>query len=284
MSVQIFAPAKINLTLEVGRPRADGLHPLQSVVAFADVGDDVRAEPSDALSLEIIGSFASNLVGENLVLRAARALQTAAATQRGAALTLDKRLPIASGIGGGSSDAAAALKACNELWDLGWSEAQLAAVARSLGADVPVCVRAGAAYMTGAGDDYTPIELPRCCAVLVNPNMPLPTPDVYREFDRLDLGERFATATPPYWTEVESVVSGVKLIGNDLQRPAQNLRPIITEILQELATDGRARCVSLSGSGATVFALVANEADAEALATDFRARRPSWWCVSTTVA
>jgi 4-diphosphocytidyl-2-C-methyl-D-erythritol kinase len=141
MSVSVFAPAKINLTLEVGRPRADGYHPLQSIVMFADVGDVVAAAPAETLSLSVGGEFGADLdAGENnLVMRAARALAEAAnIAQPGAALTLEKSLPLASGMGGGSADAAATLRALNELWKLDWPLVRLQPIARALGADEPV--------------------------------------------------------------------------------------------------------------------------------------------------
>src|SRR5262249_39490392 len=140
MTARVFAPAKINLTLEVGPPQADGRHPLMSAVAFADVGDWVEAAPAQTLSLKVTGPFSHALSEEpdNSVLRAASALAEAAGVVPRAALTLEKHLPIASGIGGGSSDAAAALKALNALWELHWSEAELTAIAQELGADVPV--------------------------------------------------------------------------------------------------------------------------------------------------
>ena len=177
MSVRVFAPAKINLTLEVGRPRADGRHPLRSIVAFADVGDVLEAVATRDLTLTIAGPFAAALPADetNLVLRAARALAAAAGVSIGAAITLTKNLPIASGIGGGSSDAAAALKALNALWGLGRGEAQLCALARELGGDVPVCVYARSALMTGSGEEFTALALAPLDAVLVNPLAPLST-------------------------------------------------------------------------------------------------------------
>ena len=149
MSVRVFAPAKINLTLEVGAPRADGYHPLQSAVVFAGEGDWIEVSDADALSLEITGPFSDGLsADDNLVLRAARLLDP----QRGASLKLEKNLPIASGIGGGSSDAAATLLALNQLWGLQRSTGDLAQLSAALGADVPVCVYKRSAWMTGVGD------------------------------------------------------------------------------------------------------------------------------------
>jgi len=283
MSVRIFAPAKINLTLEVGPPRADGYHPLQSVVAFADVGDVVEAAPGDGLTLSIQGEFAEALSADadNLVLRAARALAQAAGVKHGAALTLEKNLPIASGIGGGSSDAAAALRALNALWGLDWPLERLAPIARALGADVPVCLAAKPAYMTGAGETFEALRLPSFAAVLINPLKPLPTPDVYRRFDAMKLGSAFAEKPAPYWEDRMSALADIRAIGNDLTAPAEALMPDIAEVSAALNADARALYVALSGSGATVFALIANGDEAAALADALQEKRPDWWVADT---
>lgn len=284
MSVRVFAPAKINLTLEVGVPRADGLHPLQSVVGFADVGEFVEATFGDTISLRIIGPMAAGLsAGEdNLVLRAARALASAAGVQQGAALTLCKHLPVASGVGGGSSDAAAALRALNQLWRLGWSQAQLVQVARSLGADVPVCVAARPAYMTGAGEAFSEMALPRMDAVLVNPGKTLPTAEVYRRFDAMGLGARFGGAPAPSWATRADALAAMAAIGNDLQAPARALMPEIEAVSQKLR-DPRVRYAALSGSGATMFAITGAAADAASLANDIAAAHPDWWARAVVI-
>src|SRR6185312_8329200 len=163
------------------------MHPLQSVVVFADVGDIIEAETGEGLSLTITGDFADQLSEgdpENLVLRAARALAQAANVQPDAKLTLQKDLPVASGIGGGSSDAAATLRALAVLWDLKISDEALQAVARPLGSDVSVCLSGGPAWMTGLGESWASIKAPSFAAVLVNPLKELSTLLVYREFDR----------------------------------------------------------------------------------------------------
>lgn len=275
--IRVFAPAKINLTLKVGAPRADGLHPLASVVAFASVGDWVEAAPAEALSLRIVGPFAGALEAsdDNLVLRAARALQSAANVNAGAALTLEKHLPIASGIGGGSSDAAAALKALNALWELNFSEAQLMDLARGLGADVPVCVPARAAYMTGIGEIVEPIVLPKLNAVLVNPLFPVPTGAVYAAFDALNLGQSFAKAPPPAWRDAADAIAGAAALGNDLYEPACKVAPALTDVSNILRGNPDARHVALSGSGGTVFALVDDEAAADRMAQTIA--RDNWW-------
>lgn len=287
MSVRAFAPAKINLTLEVGPPRVDGYHPLQSIVTFADVGDIIEAEPAEVLSLNIVGEFADELAGDtenNLVMRAARALSDAAGISLGASLTLEKQLPIASGIGGGSSDAAAALRALNELWRLSWPLEQLRPIARTLGADVPVCLAGLPAYMTGTGEVFEPITLPAFAAVLINPLTPLSTPEVYRRFDAMGLGARFATKPAPDWSGAEQALAGIARTGNDLTDPATAIAPQIAEVSQILRADARVRYAALSGSGATVFALTANAEDAAALADALQEKRPDWWVADTLLS
>lgn len=284
MSVRVFAPAKINLTLQVGRPRADGLHPLNSVVMFADVGDVVEAAPGEGLSLRITGEFARDLEAndDNLVIRAAHALATEAGlTNPGATLTLEKDLPIASGIGGGSADAAAALRALNELWQLNFAPPRLQAIARTLGADVPVCLGGRTAYMTGAGETWREMRAPSFSAVLVNPLKPLATPAVYRQFDAMNLGSAFQEAPAPDWSDMKSALVAIADTGNDLEAPARALLSDIVTITDAIRADARVRYAALSGSGATVFALCENSADAEALADTLQRAHTDWWVADT---
>jgi len=283
MSVRVFAPAKINLTLEVGRPRPDGLHPLQSVVAFGDIGDIVEAEDAETLTLDISGEFADGLSTDasNLVLRAAHALAAHAGVSRGAALALEKNLPIASGIGGGSSDAAATLQALNSLWALELSLVELAAVGAKLGADVPVCLLGAPAFMSGVGEVVTPISLAPIPAVLVNPLRPLATAEVYRAFDRMGLGDAFHTRAAPRWPSMREAIAGIALIGNHLEAPARALLQQIDEILDTLNQDERVQLAAMSGSGATVFALTADIETAAGIADDVQQRHRDWWVAET---
>ena len=284
MSVRVFAPAKINLTLKVGRPRADGLHPLQSVVMFADVGDLVEAAPGEGLSLTLQGEFAEGLsVGDdNLVMHAARALAAAAGIQNpGASLSLEKNLPVASGIGGGSSDAAAALRALNLLWELNLPIGQLVEIARQLGADVPVCVAAETAFMTGSGENFRPVSALSFSAVLVNPLIPLPTANVYRQFDRMDLGRVLTPSAPPHWSSPDAALQEIAALGNDLEPAARALLPELDDIAALMRKDGRVRHAGLSGSGATMFALVQKAEHAEALAETWQRAHPDWWVTDT---
>ena len=280
MSVRVFAPAKINLTLEVGAPRADGYHPLQSAVVFAGEGDWIEVSDADALSLEITGPFSDGLsADDNLVLRAARLLDP----QRGASLKLEKNLPIASGIGGGSSDAAATLLALNQLWGLQRSTGDLAQLSAALGADVPVCVYKRSAWMTGVGDQVAPLTAPVFNAVLVNPGKPLATPPVYRRFDELGRGAGFSERAAPDWRSFEAALEEMRLRGNDLERPAADLMPELVDLLTTLRSDARCAYAALSGSGATCFAITGNAADCSALAADLAARNRDWWVCATTL-
>jgi 4-diphosphocytidyl-2-C-methyl-D-erythritol kinase len=284
--VRVFAPAKINLTLQVGRPRADGVHPLQSVVVFADVGDVLEAAPSDALSLNIHGEFAADLAmnESNLVLRAARALAAAAGIAApGARISLRKDLPIASGMGGGSADAAATLAALDAMWGLGFGAERLGEVARRLGADVPACVGGRTCYMTGAGETSVAIEFPSFNAVLVNLRKPLATADVYRQFDTMALGGDFEPRPAPACREQASALAEIAALGNDLEAPARVLLPELGEVAAVLRADSRVLHAGLSGSGATMFALVDSPAAPEALAAAVRSAHPDWWVRATTL-
>ncbi len=284
MSVRVFAPAKINLTLKVGRPRADGMHPLASVVVFADVGDWIEAERTPDRELVVTGPFARDLDGgDNIVLKAMAALGEAGGVRSGARVTLEKSLPIASGIGGGSSDAAAVLKALNVIWELGFGVERLASIARPLGGDVPVCVAAQSAFMTGVGERCAPLPLPALHAVLVNPLKPLSTPLVYRQFDAMDRGAPALDENPPNWRTAEEAIAGAALLGNDLAEPAHALMPAIGIVESALRSDSRVRYVALSGSGATVFALLNTRAEAEDMAEKLRQNHASWWVRATTL-
>jgi 4-diphosphocytidyl-2-C-methyl-D-erythritol kinase len=281
MSIRVFAPAKINITLEVGAPRADGLHPLQSAVVFADVGDWVEASSADTLSLAIDGPFANGLRAdeENLVLAAARSL----GARSGAALRLTKNLPIASGIGGGSADAAAALRALNQLWALGLSESDLEHRSAKLGGDVPACVRARACWMTGVGEKLAPLNAPSLHAVLVNPRVPLATAAVYKAFDSAGMGRMFSPTAAPDWRDFEHVARDAAVRGNDLARAAAGILPEIDRVIALLRDDHAVQYANVSGSGATCFALVQDRDSAVGLAARVGAQRPNWWVVPTVL-
>jgi 4-diphosphocytidyl-2-C-methyl-D-erythritol kinase len=266
------APAKINLFLLVTGKRPDGYHLLDSLVVFADACDTLRAAPAEALRLSFGGPFGASLAAEpdNLVLRAARALASATGVRAGARLHLDKNLPIASGIGGGSSDAAAALRLLARLWGVTVPEG----LAATLGADVPVCFDPRPRRMSGIGEVLAPAPgLPGFGIALVNPGLALPTASVF--------GARMAGFSPPAalpaaWPDMEALVAGLALCGNDLQAPAIALCPSIASVLAALRGQPGCRLARMSGSGATCFALFDGPAMAAAAAAALA--RPGWWC------
>ena len=278
MSVSVLAPAKINLYLHVVARRPDGYHELDSLVAFADVADIVTAEAAADLSLTIDGPFAAALAGEtadNLVLRAARLLAAQFGVAAGAALRLTKHLPVASGIGGGSSDAAAALRALCALWRVAAGPDELAALAARLGADVPVCLFGRPAWLGGIGETLVPAPaLPPVAMVLVNPGIALSTPSVFK-------ARRGPFSTPARFTEtVADAVALAEALNsrrNDLTEAAVGLVPAIGNVLARLSHCEGALLARMSGSGATCFALFADNAAAGEAAARLAGERPDWW-------
>ena len=269
MTVREFAAAKVNLTLHVIGRRADGYHLLDSLVCFAGVGDRVTARAAPTLSLQVIGPEAAGLDAGpgNLVLRAA------ALAGQGAALELDKRLPLASGIGGGSADAAATLRALVRL--TGCALPDPTAVL-ALGADVPVCLAGRACRMQGIGEVLGAVPpLPPVWAVLVNPRVEVPTPAVFRALARRD-NPPMPQALPG-WTDAAALADWLALQRNDLQSPAIALAPVIGTALDALAALPGAMLARMSGSGATGFALFASASAAHAAADAMQARQPGWW-------
>lgn len=276
-AVRRAAPAKINLYLHVVGRRADGYHLLDSLVAFAAVHDTVVAEKADALTLAVAGPFAAALSAEsdNLVLRAARALADAAGVPPRAALRLVKRLPVASGIGGGSADAAAALLAVADLWRVAPEPAALAALALKLGADVPVCLAGRAAQMGGIGETIDPAPpLPPAPLVLVNPLVPLPTPSVFKARSG-PFSQPAPLASAP--RDARDLAEALAARRNDLTAAASRIVPAIQDILAALEARPGCLLARMSGSGATCFALFARADEARAAAASIRAARPGWW-------
>ncbi|HEX9489133.1 MAG TPA: 4-(cytidine 5'-diphospho)-2-C-methyl-D-erythritol kinase [Stellaceae bacterium] len=277
MAERCPAPAKLNLYLHVVGRRADGYHLLDSLVAFAAPADEVIAEPAPALSLAVRGPYAAALADaprDNLVWRAAERLAAQAGRPAAAALTLIKNLPVASGIGGGSSDAAAALKALAALWRLDPAPADLAALAATLGADVPVCLAARAAWLGGIGEEVAPAPaLPPVTALLVNPGIALPTPVVFEARQ----GPFSAPARFAMPADAAGLAALLAARRNDLAAAAIGLVPAIGDVLERLAALEDALIARMSGSGATCFALFATPEGAAAAAAQLRAERPGWW-------
>ena len=266
------AYAKINLALHVRGRQADGYHDIETIFAFAEHGDVLGVEAGEGLSLEVTGPFAGALVGErdNLVLRAARVLAEHAGVDSGVRLSLDKRLPVASGIGGGSADAAAALRLLNRFWALDLDEAELAGLGRGLGADVAACVASRTAIGRGRGDQLNPAEdVVRAGTplLLVNPGMAVSTAAIFRRWRGEDGGP-----LPDDWRQGR----------NDLEAPARALVPEIADVLAALEEAG-GRSARMSGSGATCFAVFGTEADRDSANDRLAAAHPGWWRLATRI-
>ena len=277
------APAKINLYLHVVGRRRDGYHLLDSLVVFAAVGDRIEARAANDLALAVEGPFAGALAGEsnNLVLRAARLLREAGNVASGAHILLHKELPVASGIGGGSADAAATFQALLELWRLTPDPARLRALALELGADVPVCLGGRPAVITGIGEHIVPVPpLPPVWLVLVNPGFALATADVFRA-----LAGR-ASAPPPPWptiTSTKELIAALAARRNDLEAPALECAPALAEVLTALRQAPDARLVRMSGSGATCFAVFDDRPAAMRAAAMLGTAHPRWWIRAATL-
>jgi 4-diphosphocytidyl-2-C-methyl-D-erythritol kinase len=268
------APAKVNLYLHVTGRRADGYHLLDSLVVFAAAADRLRAAPAAGLSLILTGPEAAGLrqQPDNLVLAAARALAAAAGRPAQAALCLDKRLPVAAGIGGGSADAAATLRALSRLWSLRLDAAALAQVALGLGADVPACLAARPCRMGGIGEVLAPApRIPPCGIVLANPRLALPTPAVFHA-RRGDFSP--PARLPEGWADVAAMARDLAGLRNDLEPAAIALCPAIAEVLATLRALPGCLLARMSGSGATCFALMP---DAEAARRAAALLPEVWW-------
>ena len=282
--VRSLAPAKVNLFLHVGPPAADGYHPLASLVAFADIGDEVTVERAERLSLTVTGPFGQGLDdgGDNLILKALRALgEATGAGDPPVVVALDKQLPIAAGLGGGSSDAGAALRGARDALGLTLDDAALAEVAARVGADGPMCLYARAAWAEDRGDRLTfEPRLPPLPAVLINPGVPSPTGAVYRAFDERRAGAADRPDSPRDWRP-SRVIDWLAMQRNDLEAPAVALQPLIDEALKEAARLPGVRLVRMSGSGATVFALFDTVEAAAGAAGSLTLNRPEWWVRQT---
>jgi 4-diphosphocytidyl-2-C-methyl-D-erythritol kinase len=276
-AIRIAAPAKVNLTLQVTGKRDDGYHLLSSLVVFAGVFDRVVVEPSDRLSLDVVGPNAAALAGvpstDNIVLRAAWALAAASGSTQGAKITLHKILPVAAGIGGGSTDAAAALHGLMRLWNVALPTDRLMALAGGLGADVPVCLRGRPMEMSGIGEVLREAPpLPAAWMLLVNPGVPLSTPRVF--------GARqgaFSTATPLAEAprDAAALATALAPLRNDLTAAAISLEPEVGRVLAALSLLPGCLLSRMSGSGATCWGLFATEYECRAAA--LRSEQPGWW-------
>lgn len=272
----LLARAKVNLWLNVVGRRGDGFHLLDTLVAFTDLADGIEVAPASDLSLEIVGPGATALDGEdvsaNLVLKAARLLAGRAGVAPRAALRLTKRIPVAAGLGGGSADAAATLRALVDLWRVAMPEEELFDLAASLGADVPMCLAGRPAVATGIGERLAPAPpLPDCAILLVNPGVALPTPAVFRARSG-DFSASFPIGAG--WPDLGSFAADVARRGNDLTEAAVSLCPEVAQVLDRLRRSAGVVHVAMSGSGATCFGLYASIDAAQRAASHLPG---AWW-------
>jgi 4-diphosphocytidyl-2-C-methyl-D-erythritol kinase len=278
--------AKVNLTLRVVGRRVDGYHDLESVVAFADCADRLSLVPGSELQLKTTGPLAQACgeLDDNLVLKAARLLSERVLDLKVGSFTLHKVLPVAAGIGGGSADAAAALRLLAEANGLALDDSRLLEVVQLTGADVPVCLASRACVMTGVGETLLPLALPKLPCVLVNPRVPVATRGVFEALG-LRNGELLvgatdviqATAWPENGASTGDWIKAIAAGTNDLQSPAISIQPVIGEVLSALGAADGARLVRMSGSGATCFAIFDHAAAAQAAAQKIQLTRPQWW-------
>ncbi len=275
------ARAKINLTLRVTGKRADGYHELESLVVFADVADTLTLEPAGHVSVAATGPFADAIgaANDNLIVKAYDRLAALVPGLKGGRFMLDKHIPVAAGIGGGSADAAAALRLLARLNDLSLDDARIMTAASETGADVPVCVGSRACVMTGIGERLSPpLDLPPLPAVLVNPRVGVATRDVFAALARQGLpqdAQRLGDVPRGF----DALIDYLGGHGNDLTEPAIACAPVVGEVLKALRALPGARLARMSGSGATCFALFATTAEAEAAARALAGR--GWWVAAT---
>ncbi|WP_289035809.1 4-(cytidine 5'-diphospho)-2-C-methyl-D-erythritol kinase [uncultured Roseibium sp.] len=277
-----FARAKVNLALHITGRRDDGYHLLDSLVVFPAIGDRLHAEAADGLSLTITGPFSVGLApnSDNLVLKAIRSLATACGQpEPGLALTLEKNLPVASGIGGGSADAAAALRLARNIAGMTLPRPELEKLALQLGADVPVCLDQCAVRMKGIGESLSHLpRLPDFGIVLVNPRLAVSTPAIFKGLENRnnsglpDIPAGFETLT--------SLISYLEDTRNDMQATAERLCPVISQVLAALSAEPQTLLSRMSGSGATCFALC-RSGDEDGLAARIQKSHPAWWVASS---
>lgn len=270
--------AKVNLALHVRARRPDGYHEIESLFFFAEDGDHLWGEASDdgAIDLVVSGPFGAALGAgpDNLIMRAARALQSYLGEQRGAVIRLEKRLPVASGIGGGSADAAATLRLLVRLWEARMEPEELAGLALDLGSDVPACLASRTQMVGGRGEKLESLSIEGLAGapmLLVNPGVAVSTADVFRGWDGVDRGALDARSLE------RLIVDG----RNDLEQPAMKTAPAVADVLAALRDLGSASVARMSGSGATCFALFNSDAARDEVAQAIEARAPHWWIMRT---
>jgi 4-diphosphocytidyl-2-C-methyl-D-erythritol kinase len=279
------AKAKLNLTLKVLGRRSDGFHEIESLVAFAELGDGLELEPESEFGLSIDGPFASALAGPNLVEAAAETVTTLGPSFKLGQFRLHKVLPVAAGLGGGSADAAASLRLLMRANPGMIGPRALREIASRLGSDVPACLESRPALMTGRGETVLPVKgMPACAVVLANPGTHLATERVYAALKSPALGtQRTNPSAPDFGGSFEALIDYASQRGNDLEPAALSVEPAIGEVLDRLARLDGARLVRLSGSGPTCFALFASECEAKRAGAVLEAASSGWWVVTNTL-
>jgi 4-diphosphocytidyl-2-C-methyl-D-erythritol kinase len=274
------APAKLNLSLRITGRRPDGYHELDSCVVFTEWADRLTVFPAEEFSLDVTGPFAGALAGQsdNLAVRAARRLAALAGRAPGVRLVLDKYIPVAAGLGGGSADGAATLRALNRLWGLGLATSELLTIAAGLGADVPVCLLGRSARMRGIGERLEPLDLPPLDLVLANPNRAVATARVFA-----GLGSIAAmTSEPvPIPSGRAGLIDWLRAGGNDLEAPARGLARVIDRVLEAIRAQPGCHLARMTGSGATCFGVFVSAPEAARAAHAIGRAHPAWWVVST---
>lgn len=275
--ITTIARSKVNLFLHVTGKRNDGYHLLESLVVFPEWGDKITVKKSKSLTLEVTGPF-SKMIGsteENLALKAAHLLKHEAGSNDGAHIILEKNLPVAAGIGGGSADAAAVLKSLNMLWNIGFSNDHLGQIGLTLGADIPVCLYGKPAMMSGIGEQISGLqEFPKFHILLVNPGISVSTRDV---FSQLKISEKIVSLYDFNGRTARELFIKLAAMRNDLEAPALEVAPVIDAVLSTIKLQKGCHLARMSGSGATCFGLFEEEEAAQMAARDIQASHPDWW-------
>ncbi|KZK77574.1 4-diphosphocytidyl-2-C-methyl-D-erythritol kinase [Pseudovibrio sp. Ad46] len=283
--VEELARAKVNLALHITGQREDGYHMLDSLVVFPEIGDQISVEPAPDLSLQITGEFSAKIQGDpadNLVIKAANMLAEHLPSASGVQIELEKSLPVAAGIGGGSADAAATLRALTRIWGVSPSPTDLAKLALSLGADVPMCLEEKPARIRGIGEIIEPLtDLPSGAIVLVNPLIEVSTPAIFHALEKKN--NTPLPEMPEEFESMKALANWLKTCRNDLQKPAISQAPEISEVLDLLASQPNTLLARMSGSGATCFALVETLEAAQAIASHLQEAKGNWWIKAARV-
>ncbi len=290
----ILSPAKINLYLQVVGKRDDGYHLLDSLCVFANKGDELSFtdnQETNEITLQIIGTYAHELkslpIESNIIYKTAKMLQDHYAVGRGVHIILKKELPIASGVGGGSSNSATTMWELNKLWDLKISKKNLATLGQQMGADVSMCIYKQACYIAGVGEkvtlleEFTPIQ-----ALMINPNQPCHTPQIFQHLHSQNHGKfsQLFEPKPTHITDITMLIDILKSTTNNLQPPAISQHPIIKEVLQSIANTNNCLFTRMSGSGATCFGIYKTQADTMQALSHIKESHPDWWVVDCMLA